>query len=290
MDIQELGTELQHFADAQGLNINVDSILQTMDMGDFVEINQAIDNNDNRSILKILQKYRARAMESYEYFNGTKLIESDELRVIDNMGYNELVENYHAFVQGALHDHSHLSLSEMKALVKEDLTTTLGNAITNNDNKNQQTTDPTVAAKMKQSELQKNTGNPNFNVTVPNASGSGSSVEQVLGVDVGSTPEQSLVVTKDPNQANQVQVFGLNDVQPVQEDAMDVLGMAVQGADDELKDTVDEDCEDPTLQPEPQLQRNPENDPEVLVVDEVPEEDDIVNQIIAFCSRLNGMN
>lgn len=288
MDIQELGSELQTFADAQGLNVNVDSILQSMDMGDFVEINQAIDNNDNRSILKILQKYRARAMEGYQYFNGTKLIESDEFRVIDEMGYNELVENYHAFVNGALHDHSHLSLSEMKALVKEDLTSTLGNAITNTDNKNQQTVDPAAQAKMKQAELQKNTGNPNFNVTVPN--GSGSSVEQVLGVDVGSNPEQSLVVTKDPNQANQVQVFGLNDVQPVQEDAMDVLGMAVQGADDELKDNVDENCEEPTLQPEPEMQVNPEA--EVLVVqdEEVPQEEDIVAQIMAFCSRLNGMN
>lgn len=285
MDIQELGTQLQKFADAQGLNVDVDAILQTMDAGDFVEINQAIDNNDNRSILKILQKYRARAMESYQYFSGTKLIESDELRVIDEMGYNELVENYHSFVQGALHDHSHLSLSEMKALVKEDLTSTLGNAITNNDNKNQSTVNPEVQAKMKQAELQKNTGNPNFNVTVPN--GNGSSVEQVLGVDVGSNPEQSLVVTKDPNQANQVQVFGLNDVEPVQEDAMDVLNMAVQGADDELKDSVDEDCEDPTLQAEPEMQVNPE----IVVVqdEEVPQEDDIVSQIMAFCSRLNGM-
>lgn len=285
MDIQELGTQLQKFADAQGLNVDVDAILQTMDAGDFVEINQAIDNNDNRSILKILQKYRARAMESYQYFNGTKLIESDEFRVIDEMGYNELVENYHSFVQGALHDHSHLSLSEMKALVKEDITSTLGNAITNNDNKNQSTVNPEVQAKMKQAELQKNTGNPNFNVTVPN--GNGSSIEQVLGVDVGSNPEQSLVVTKDPNQANQVQVFGLNDVEPVQEDAMDVLDMAVQGADDELKDSVDEDCEDPTLQAEPEMQANPE----IVVVqdEEVPQEDDIVSQIMAFCSRLNGM-
>lgn len=286
MDIQELGTQLQKFADAQGLNVDVDAILQTMDAGDFVEINQAIDNNDNRSILKILQKYRARAMESYQYFSGSKLIESDELRVIDEMGFNELVENYHSFVQGALHDHSHLSLSEMKALVKEDITSTLGNALTNNDNQNQTTVNPQVQAKMKQAELQKNTGNPNFNVTVPN--GTGSSVEQVLGVDVGSNPEQSLVVTKDPKQANQVQVFGLNDVEPVQEDAMDVLNMAVQGADDELKDSVDEECEDPTLQAEPQMQDNPE----IVVVqdEEVPQEDDIVSQIMAFCSRLNGTN
>ena len=280
MDIQELSTQLQKFADAQGLNIDVDAVLQTMDAGDFVEINQAIDNSDNRSILKILQKYRARAMESYQYFNGTKLIESDELRVIDEMGYNELVENYHSFVQGALHDHSHLSLSEMKALVKEDLTSTLGNAITNNDNKNQTTVNPEVQAKMKQAELQKNTGNPNFNVTVPN--GTGSSVEQVLGVDVGSNPDQSLVVTKDPNQANQVQVFGLNDVEPVQEDAMDILNMAVHGADDELKDSVEENFEDPTLQAEPEI---------VVVQDEqVPQEDDIISQIKAFCSRLNGTN
>ena len=287
MDIQELSTQLQKFADAQGLNVDVDAILQTMDAGDFVEINQAIDNSDNRSILKILQKYRARAMESYQYFSGSRLIESDELRVIDEMGFNELVENYHSFVQGALHDHSHLSLSEMKALVKEDLTSTLGNAITNSDNQNQSTVNPEVQAKMKQAELQKNTGNPNFNVTVPN--GTGSSVEQVLGIDVGSNPNQSLVVTKDPKQANQVQVFGLNDVEPVQEDAMDVLNMAVQGADDELKDNVDENCEDPALQAEPEMQMNPEA--EIIVVqDEAPQEDDILSQIKAFCSRLNGTN
>ncbi len=271
MDIQELSTQLQRFADAQGLNVDVDAILQTMDAGDFVEINQAIDDSDNRSILKILQKYRARAMESYQYFNGTKLIESDELRFVDQMGYDELLENYYSFVQGALHDHSHLSLSEMKALVKEDLTSTLGNAISNNDNKNQPTMNPEVQAKVKQAELQKNTGNPNFNVTVPN--GNGQSVEQVLGVDVGSSPEQSLVVTKDPNQANQVQVFGLNDVEPVQEDAMDVLDMAVQGADDDLKDNIEEDCEES----------------EVVVVQDEPQEEDIVSQIMSFCSRLNGL-
>ena len=287
MDIQELSSELQTFADAQGMNLDIQAVLDTMDAGDFVEINQAIDNNDNRSIIKILQKYRARAMESFQYFNGAKLIESEDLEFVDSMGIDELVENYRSFVSGALYDHSHLTLSEMKALVKEDLTTTLGNAITNNDNKNQQTMNPEVQAKMKQTELQKNTGNPNFNVTVPN--GSGSSVEQVLGVDIGSSPEKSLVVTKDPSQQNQVQVFGLNDVEPVQEDAYDVLNMAVQGADDELKDNIDE-CGDPSLQAEPEMQINPESEVLIMQDQEVPQEEDIVAQIMAFCSRLNGLN
>lgn len=294
MDIQELSTQLQRFAEANGLQMDVQAALNQMDAGDFVEISQAIDNSDNRSIMHILQKYRAVTNENYKYFEGTKLIESESVQFFNDMGVDELVENYRSFVKGATYDHSHLTLSQMRTLVMEDLTTSLG-AISNNDNQNQTTMNPQAQAKLKQAELQKQAGNPNFNVTVPN--GTGDSIEPVVGVDIGSSPEKSLVVTKDPSQTNQLQVFGLNDVEPVQEDSMDLLDMAVQGADDSLKDNVDEECVDPSLAHEPEMQDNPEVEIIQIDGDEMndsvpdlqPSTDEILAQIMDFCSRLNGL-
>lgn len=285
MDIQDMSTELQKFVDAQGINMDIQKVLSVMDAGDFVELSQAMDDSDNHSIMQTLQKYRARTNENFSYFNGTKLSEAEEIQFYNNMGFDELVENYRSFVKGATYDHSHLSLSEMKTLVKEDLTTTLGGAIANNDNKNQATMNPQVQAKVKQAELQKNTGNPNFNVTVPDG-GSGNSIEQVLGVDVGSSPEQSLVVTKDPSQQNQVQVFGLNDVEPVQEDSMDV-----QDGCNEHGELVD-----PELQLEPEMQMNPEiirissDEMDGSIPENEISDDEIIAQIMDFCSKLQGLN
>jgi hypothetical protein len=56
MDIQQAATELQKFADANGLQMDVSSVLETMDAGDYVSLNQAMDNSDNRSILKNFTK------------------------------------------------------------------------------------------------------------------------------------------------------------------------------------------------------------------------------------------
>ena len=39
MDIQQTATELQKFADANGLQMDVSTVLDTMDAGDFVSLN-----------------------------------------------------------------------------------------------------------------------------------------------------------------------------------------------------------------------------------------------------------
>ena len=40
MDIQQTSQELQKFADSQGMNIDVSTVLDNMDAGDFVELNR----------------------------------------------------------------------------------------------------------------------------------------------------------------------------------------------------------------------------------------------------------
>ncbi|HAN1507124.1 TPA: hypothetical protein IEL01_005266, partial [Escherichia coli] len=90
MDINQTATELQKFADAHNLNVDVSVILDNMDAGDFITLNSAIDNSDNREIFQILQKYKAQMSECYNYFstkNVNKHInESTELHsIVDSM-------------------------------------------------------------------------------------------------------------------------------------------------------------------------------------------------------------
>lgn len=301
MDIQQTAQELQKFADANGLNMDVNQALNDMDAGDFVEINQAMDNSDNRTIMQVLQKYRARTNENYQYFDGTTLSESEIINMINNMGVDELVENYRSGVMGALHDCSHLTLSEMRTLVYEDLATTLSaNQINQrNSTTQQQQMNPQTQAKLKQAELQRNTGNQSFKVSVPGDSSGTSELAPVVGVDVGPTTQQTLVVTKDPQKANQVNVFGLDDVQPVQEaeyeenDSEDVM------APPDVVHTGDPSS--------PFTHENPgmgelyreigkiEGDDYNTTGEESPEgnegmdnADEMISQIIDFCSRMRG--
>ncbi len=224
MDIQETASELQKFADANGLNIDVSEVLNTMDAGDFITINQAMDNSDNRTIMQVLQKYKAQMSESYKLFSENKIIESSEVNQLNTMTTTELESFYKQNCSFALRENSHLTLAEMKTLVfdelSEDLASTLNaSQISNKNTQTQQTQiNPQTAAKLKQAELQKNASNSNFKVTVPGSSSGTSEVAPVVGVDVGQTTDQTLVVTKDPTKSNQVNVFGLNDVEPVQEE------------------------------------------------------------------------
>mgnify|MGYP007127224558 CR=1 FL=1 len=98
MDIQQTSQELQKFADSQGMNIDVSTVLDNMDAGDFVELNSAIDSNNNQEIFKILQKYKARMSESFEYFSPTYVLkyvtENSKLKEIDNYRHKKRLFSY----------------------------------------------------------------------------------------------------------------------------------------------------------------------------------------------------
>lgn len=304
MDIQQTAQELQKFSDANGLNIDINEVLNSMDAGDFIEINTAMDQSDNRSIMKILQKYKARVSETYKYFSGKVLTESKSLNHFMNMGIDELVEHYHQYVTGALSDASHLTLAEMQSLVYEDLTTSLNaNQIAaRNNSVKQGQVNPQTQQKMKQAQIQQNSNNANFKVSVPGNQNGTTDVENVVGIDAGTSPQTTLVVTKDPNNANEVNVFGLDDIDPVNngsqvnvQEATDdpdyVMGPAdsdhVEQSSSPLTHTAPSmgelmqaigNIEDENLSGEESVEGN----------EAMNNQDEVINQIIDFCSRLQG--
>lgn len=297
MDIQQTAQELQKFADANGLQIDANEALSAMDAGDFIEINQAMDNSDNRTIMQVLQKYKARTNENFQLFNGTVISESPIVIELNSMGINALIDMYREKVPGALYDCSHLTLSEMKTLVYEDLASSLSASQINKTNTATQQTqmNPQTQAKLKQAELQQNSNNSAFKVSVPGDSTGSTQLAPIVGVDVGPTPDQTLVVTKNTEKPNQVDVFGLNDVQPVQEDesSEDVMAPPEQPFRQETGSPFTH--ENPGLG---KLSReigriesdefNTTGDESVEGNEAMNNSDEMISQIIDFCSRMRG--
>lgn len=218
MDIQQTATELQKFAEANGLQIDVSTVLDTMDAGDYVSLNQAMDNSDNRTILQILQKYKSRTNESYRYFSTDVINEDASINIVNEMGVDELIEHYHT-IDGMIHGVEHLTLQELKSIVYEDLASNLrANQIVNrNTTTQQQQVNPQTQAKVKQADIQRNANNSAFKVSVPGNQQGTQEIEPVVGIDPGPTSQQTLVVTKDQTQPNQLGVYSLDDVQTVQQ-------------------------------------------------------------------------
>lgn len=322
MDIQQISVELQKFADAHGLNIDVATIIDNMDAGDFVSLNNAMDQSDNRTILQLLQKYKARMSESYKYFkssNAAKHImeSSDEFKKVDNMTVTELADNFRK--ANVYSDVSNFSTQELKALVYEDITSQLrANQIAqSNNNLNQQKINPQTQDKLKQAELQKGTGN--MQVTVPGDQSGTNTIAPVVGVDVGPTPEQTLVVTKNGSKPNQVNVFGLDDVSPIdQQNAKGQVASGVQEAE-ELEEQktpgeINSEIQAPKAEQDvnlggtsPLTNTEPGMGEMIHAIASIEKDDDlsgqespmansaldqnndIIDQIIDFCSRMRGL-
>ena len=314
MDIQQTAQELQKFADANGLQMDVSAALNAMDAGDFVEINQAMDNSDNRTIMQVLQKYKAQMSENYNLFTANKINESYGVNFMNSLTPTQLAEFFKMHCSFALNENSHLTLAEMKTLafdvvnekaargeLSEDLATTLrAGQITKQNNATQQTQiNPQTAQKLKQAELQKNASNSNFKVTVPGDSTGTSQVAPVVGVDVGPTTDQTLVVTKNPSKPNQVNVFGLGDVEPVKEaefeenDSEDVMAPPDVTHNEETGSPFTH--ENPSLGDLSREIGKISGEDYNLDGEESPEgneamnnADEILSQIIDFCSRMRG--
>lgn len=279
MNIDEISIELQKFADAHSLGIDVSKVLEMMDAGDFVSINSAMDAGDNRQIMQILQKYRAQVSESFGLFK-THLVpvyhKSQMVSEVRSMGIEDL--------QGHLRHMSgteHLTIQEMRTLVYEDITSSLPNSIaTQNAQSAQQGAEqggqqnPVVAAKLKQQSLQQNSGNQNFKVSVPGVNGS-TDVQSVMGVDIGDSPEKSLVVTQDTSKPGQVQVFPMNSVNTVNEDEYDENEIAMVPSDEQPEEEVI------VLGAEPEM-----DDAEPAEEELELSQEEIVAGIIALCKKL----
>ena len=307
MDIQQTAQELQKFADANGLQMDVNQALSAMDAGDFVEINQAMDNSDNRAIMQVLQKYKAQMSENYKLFATNKINESAEVNALNKLTVTELEEFYKANCAFALRENSHLTLAEIKTLVfdelNEDITSQMTAQQINKQNTAQQQSqvNPQTAIKMKQADLQRNASNTNFKVSVPGNQAGSTELANVVGVDIGPTPDKSLVVTKDPSKANQVNVFGLDDIEPVQEDdehdEVDNSEGAVMAP--EPKRSI-EQTSSPLTHENPSLGRLSQAIGDIegeqdTTGEESPQgnegmhdADEILSQIIDFCSRMRG--
>lgn len=226
MDNREIISELQVFADANGLNIDVGSVIPEMDAGDFITINQAMDNSDNVTIMKVLQKYKARLSESFGTFNSIVPSTRESHNFVKNMGRMELHENYKRFCSGALSDSSHLTTPELQTLVFEDMASTLtpvqaqgrANQIARTNQIGQQATTPNAqtANKLKQNDILQKGNSGHYKVQVPGQDGQ-PELTDVVGIDVSPNAQQSLVVTKDPQRQGNVKVFGINDVETVKE-------------------------------------------------------------------------
>lgn len=310
MDIQQTATELQKFADANGLQMDVAPVLDSMDAGDYVSLNQAMDNSDNRSILTILQKYKSRTQESYGHF-GTNLITEDEsINIVNDMGTYELIEHYNT-IEGMMHGTEHLTLQELKTIVYEDLMSNLraNQVVSRNTTTQQQQVNPQTQAKVKQDDIQRNANNSAFKVSVPGNQQGTQQVEPVVGIDPGPTSQQTLVVTKDQQKPNQLGVYSLDDVETVQQQGQvnvseefspqeindQVMGQP-EGHDNigggpttftntaagmgEIRQAIDDaisaNVEDVSGEQSP------------LGNDATKAGDDMIDQIIDFCSRIRG--
>lgn len=309
--MQQTATELQKFADANDLQIDdVSIILDSMDAGDFVSLNQAMDNSDNHTILKILQKYKSRTYESYNHFSTNIITEDDSVNLVNDMSPDELIEHYHT-MEGMVHCTEHLTLHELKTMVYEDLMSNLraNQIVDRNTVTQQQQINPQTQAKVKQADIERNANNSSFKVSVPGNQEGTQQIEPVVGVDPGPTSQQTLVVTKDPSKPNHVGVYSLDDVDTVQQQGQTNIReeLSPQEANDEVmgsptsydnigggpstfSDTaagmgeirqaidaaVSSNVEDVTGEQSP------------LGNDASKAGDDMIDQIIDFCARIRG--
>lgn len=313
MDINQTATELQKFADAHNLNVDVSVILDNMDAGDFITLNSAIDNSDNREIFQILQKYKAQMSECYEYFSTNNLNkhinESTELHsIVDAMTLKQLEETYTK--KYTYSDTSKLTTQELKAIVFEDFqnqaTQMQSKQIAKmNVSQGQQQVNPQTQAKIKQAELQRNANN--MKVSVPGTQSGTDSVEPVVGVDPGQTPEQTLVITKSGTKPNELNVFPLNDVNPIdnqnnpirEEKSPQEINSELMG-DASLEPDSNHDSPSPLSYHAPgmgemihaisDIEKEDDiyGDESVMANQSQSDNDDMVDQIIDYCHRMRG--
>ncbi|VVY06396.1 hypothetical protein [Escherichia coli] len=319
MNINQTAAELQKFADAHNLNVDVSVVLDNMDAGDFITLNAAMDNSDNREIFQILQKYKAQMSESFSYFstdNITKHIaeSSDWHKTVDAMTMKDLVETYKS--NFTYSDVSKLSIQELKTIVFEDLSSNLENPETQlkstqiakmNVSQQQQQVNPQTQAKLKQAELQRNANN--IKVSVPGNQSGTDSIEPVVGIDAGQNPLQSLVVTKSGTKPNELNVFPLSDVTPVDNQNQSTTIREEKSPQEINSEVMGEPGMEPDgnpNSPSPLTQHAPGMGEMIHAIADIEKEDDIygdesvmansaqqendemVDQIIDFCHRMRG--
>lgn len=241
MDIdKDLVGELNKWIIANDINADASSILDSMDMGTFIELNNAIDSNDNSQIMNIVNKARAQKSDVYENFKRG-FADNKLMQHIIDMYPSQLTEAYYKHVKGASYmECDGISYSMMATLLYEDLNAPgMGSgSAPQPGQQGQPQQQPTSADMMsKQQDLinQLNTGNDK--VAVSGANGQ-ASLGNLVGIQQGDSPEDTLVVTSPDNTPDNVQITNLAAIDPVQEgcdEDHDELGDMEHNMDDILR-------------------------------------------------------
>lgn len=213
MNDDDVKIQLQKFADANNISVDIESMISNISAGDYVSLLQAMENNDSRSIIKLIHQYKAKLSENFKVFS--KLHPSNEYNInyIQECGHNDLVPLYKTFVQGALYECDYLSTSELRTLIYEDFSST--QQIVNNNNNAQQTVDTVTSNQDKIDQIMRNQQDPNFRVsTVDNGT---TDIKKVVGIETtGTDPDNTLVAMSDPNAMNgQLDIRNLSDINMV---------------------------------------------------------------------------
>lgn len=242
MDIdKDLVGELNKWIIAHDINADASAIIDSMDMGTFIELNNAMDTNDNSQIMNIVNKSRAQKSDVYENFkNG--YAENKLMQHIIDMYPSQLTEAYYQHVKGASYmECDNITYSMMATLLYEDLNAPgmgSGSAATPQGTQQQPQQQPTSADMMsKQQELINQLKTGNEQVAISGGNGQ-ATLGNLVGIQQGDTPDDTLVVTSDDSSPDNVQITNLAAIDPVQEgcdDDHDELGDMEHNMDDILR-------------------------------------------------------
>lgn len=246
MDIdKDLVGELNKWIIANEINADAATLIDAMDMGTFIELNNAIDNNDNSQIMNIVNKTRATMSDVYECF-ATGCPSDKLMEHIIKMYPSKLTEAYYTHVRGASYmECDNLSYAMMATLLYEDLNAP-GTGSGSNAGQPQQSQglgqpqqQPITPADLqtKQQELITQLQSGDGKVAVTGGNGQ-ATISNLVGIKQGDSPDDTLVVTSDDNSPDDVQITNLAGIDTVQEDCddeHDELGDMENNMDDILR-------------------------------------------------------
>lgn len=226
MDIdKDLVGELNKWIVANNINADASTIIDSMDMGTFIELNNAIDNNDNSQIMNIVNKTRAEKSDVYENFK--RGIANDQLMEhIINMYPSELTAAYYNHVKGAsFMECDNITYSMMATLLYEDMNAGVGSGSNpaqsqTGDAQQQPQQNQPANLQAKQQDLIKQLQSGAGKVAVSGNNGQ-ATISNLVGIQQGQSPDETLVVTSDDSSPDNVQITNINGIDPVQEDADD---------------------------------------------------------------------
>lgn len=127
----ETQEQLQKFADANGITIDIEKFLQTLPAGQYLVLTTAMEHNDNQQIIDIMNNYGAQQFESYNNFKLGIVFNNDLMETVSNMTYTNL-SDFIAESRFKVFDVSKYSLNSLRTLVYEDLQSSAHSSLNGN--------------------------------------------------------------------------------------------------------------------------------------------------------------